>query len=99
MDRGCTPTMVLEYCRLHNLGAAVVHNEEVVESIPGKPVLAFTVHEPHCYFYESKAVCTALAARKKGGVQRLKKEQRQSTTPAYKEWKIFEYEVATGITM
>ena len=85
--RGCTPKMVLEYCRMHNLGCAVVHNEQIVESLPGKrPVLAFTVHENHCFFYSDRNVCNALASRKKGGVQRLKKEQKQSTTPVFRCW-------------
>ena len=35
-DKGCTPNMVLEYARMHDLGAAVIHNEQVIESIAGK---------------------------------------------------------------
>ena len=34
-EKGCTPRMVLEYCRMHELGAAVVHNEAVVEVLAG----------------------------------------------------------------
>ena len=66
-DKGCTPNMVLAYARMHDLGAAVIHNEQVIESIPGKrPVLAFAVHESHCYFYNDRSICNALASRKKG---------------------------------
>ena len=97
IDKGCTANMVLGYAKMHGLSAVVVHNEQVIETIPGKrPILAFTVHENHCYFYESKAVCTALASRKKGGVTRLKKEQKQSTTPSYQDWKQFNNEIAPG---
>ena len=73
-DKGCTPNMVLEYARMHDLGAAVIHNEQIIESIAGKrPVLAFAVHENHCYFYNDRGICNALANRKKGGVHILKK--------------------------
>ena len=66
-DKGCTPNMVLEYARMHDLGAAVIHNEQVIESIPGKrPVLAFAVHESHCYFYNKISICNALASHNKG---------------------------------
>ena len=89
--------MVLEYARMHDLGAAVIHNEQIIESIAGKrPVLAFAVHENHCYFYNDRGICNALVNRKKGGVQQLKKEQLQSTTPPYREWKRFEYEIRSG---
>ena len=96
-EKGCTPNMVLEYAKMHSLGVAVIHNEQVIESIPGKrPVLAFAVHEHHCYFYSTKSVCNALASRKKGGIQRLKKEQKQSTTPAYCDWQQFKYDIRHG---
>ena len=65
-DKGCTPNMVLAYARMHDLGAAVIHNEQVIETIPGnRPVLAFAVHENHCYFYNDRSICNALANRKK----------------------------------
>ena len=65
-DKGCSPNMVLAYARMHDLGAAVIHNEQVIETIPGKrPVLAFAVYENHCYFYNDRSICNALANRKK----------------------------------
>jgi hypothetical protein len=39
-EKGATPRMVLEYCRMYHLGCAIVHNEAVIETLPGKPVLA-----------------------------------------------------------
>jgi len=50
IEKGATPRMVLEYCRMHCLGWAIVHNEAVIETLPGRPVLAFTVHAGHSYF-------------------------------------------------
>ena len=57
---GCSPRMVLEYCRTNGLGCAVVHNESVIETLPGSPILAFTVHEGHSYFYRTPRVRQAL---------------------------------------
>ena len=34
-EKGATPRMVLEYCRMHSLGCAIVHNEAVIETLPG----------------------------------------------------------------
>ena len=47
LDQGCTSRVILDYCRERGYGAAVVHNEAVIEMLPGKPVLAWTVHEAH----------------------------------------------------
>ncbi len=85
-EKGATPRMVLEYCRMHALGAAVVHNEAVVETLPGIPCLAFVVHENHTYFYKKSQVIKMLQQRRTT-VVRLKKEQRQTTTPIASEWK------------
>ena len=52
---GCTPRMVMEFCKKRRYGCIVVHNEDVIENIPGDPVLAFTVHENRCYFYTGPA--------------------------------------------
>ena len=41
---------------MHSLGCAVVHNNEVIETLAGRPALAFAVHENHAYFYSSKLV-------------------------------------------
>ena len=45
-DKGATPRMILEYCRKQGYGCVVIHNEEVIENLPGgNPILAFAVHE------------------------------------------------------
>ena len=49
-EEGVSPRMVIEYCRMNNYGCAVVHNEAVIETLAGRPVLAFTVHAAHSYF-------------------------------------------------
>ncbi len=86
MEKGATSRMVLEYCRMHGLGCAIVHNEAVLETLPGKPVLAFTVHGGHSYFYGNQHVAKLLQKRRTTAVIRLKKEQRASTTPIAAEW-------------
>ena len=78
--------MVLEYCRMHSLGCAIVHNEAVIETLPGKPVLASTVHAGHSYFSGNQRVAKLLQIRRTTAVVRLRKEQRLSTTPVAAEW-------------
>ncbi len=87
-DDGATPRMVMEYCRRQGCGCVVIHNEEVIENLPGAdPVLAFAVHEDHVYFYKAVAITRALAKRKgPGEAPRLRKAQKQSQTPPASEW-------------
>ena len=93
---GCTPRVVLQFCRSQGLGAAVVHNEAVVETLPGKPTLAFTVHEGHAFFYNSPHVRRSLQKRRPGGVAKMKKLQAATTTPPLSEWQEWSGEVAAG---
>jgi hypothetical protein len=86
LDQGTTSRVILEFCRQHGLGAAIVHNERVVETIAGTPVLAWTVHEGHCWFYSTPQVRRALQARRLGEATKLKKTQRPSSTPLASEW-------------
>ena len=95
-ESGATPRMVLEYCRMHSLGCAIVHNEAVIETLPGKPVLAFTVHAGHSYFYGNQYVAKMLQRRRTTAVVRLKKEQRLTTTPIASEWKPWCRELVPG---
>jgi hypothetical protein len=43
-------------CKNHSYGCVLVHNEEVITTIVGAPILAFTAHEDHCYFYKESSV-------------------------------------------
>ena len=55
-EEGATPRMVFDFCRARGCGAVCVHLDSVVEYLhaePGKPTVAFVVHETHCYFYSS----------------------------------------------
>ena len=81
---------------MNGLGCCIVHNEQVLETLPGFPILAFTVHEGHSYFYKSTRVRQALMARRTGEVTRLKKTQRASSTPITSEWKPWENELEAG---
>ena len=96
VEKGATPRMVLEYCRMHCLGCAIVHNEAVIETLPGRPVLAFTVHAGHSYFYGNQHVAKMLQRRRTTAVVRLKKEQRATTTPIAAEWKPWCRELVPG---
>jgi hypothetical protein len=96
VDQGVTRRVILEFCRQHGLGAAVVHNERVVETIAGTPVLAWTVHESHCWFYSAPQVRRALQQRRLGEAKKLKKTQRPSSTPIVSEWEPWAGELREG---
>jgi hypothetical protein len=50
-----------------------VHNERMIETLVGKPVLAWTVHEGHSWFYAAPQVRRALQQRRIGEATKLKK--------------------------
>ena len=87
--------MVLEFCKKQGYGCVVLHNEEVIDTHAGAPVLAFTVHEDHCWFYQDASVRRSLARRNPNTVQ-MRKAQRPSQTPPASEWKLFEHEIVPG---
>jgi hypothetical protein len=74
VDQGVTSRVILEFCKQHGFGAAVVWNEKVIETMAGKPVLAWTVHEGHCWFYSTPQVRRALQQRRLGSVTKLNKK-------------------------
>jgi hypothetical protein len=80
-DKGATPRMILEFCRRRGLGCAVIHNETVVEHIPGKTALVFAIHGDHCYFYKGHSARRALMKRRQGVATQLKKPPKESQTP------------------
>ena len=95
-EEGCTPRMVLGYARMHCLGCCVLHAGRVIESIPGTPILAFSIHEDHFYFYGSKKTCRILLLGKKSGqTPHLKKEYKATSAP-FSEWTAWQYEIADG---
>jgi hypothetical protein len=96
LEEGCTSRVILEWCREHGLGAAVVHNEQVLEILPGKPVLTWTVHESHCWFYQTPQVRRALQHRRTGPVAMLRKAQGPSNAPLASEWRPWKGEIAEG---
>jgi hypothetical protein len=74
VDQGVTSRVILEFCRQHGFGAAIVHNERVIETLAGKPVLAWTVHEGHSWFYSTPQVRRALQQRRLGEATKLNKK-------------------------
>jgi hypothetical protein len=86
LDQGCSSRLILEFCKQHGYGAAVVHNERVLETLPGKPVLAWTVHEGHMFMYSTPQVRGALQQRSIGSVKKMRKVQKASTTPLASSW-------------
>ena len=98
-DRGATPRMILEFCKKNGMGCAVVHNEAVVETLPGiggAPTLAFAVHEAHCYFYKDVSVRKLLLRRQEAATAQLRRVQRPTKTPATSEWLVWGNEIAAG---
>ena len=49
--------------------------------------LAFVVHESHCYFYSSARACRGLANRREVEYEKLRGEQKASTTPVVGDWR------------
>ena len=45
---------------MRSYGCAIVHNEAVIETLAGRPVLAFVVHAGHSYFYSNQVVAKML---------------------------------------
>jgi hypothetical protein len=74
LDQGCSSRVILEFCKQHGFGAAVVWNEKVIETMAGKPVLAWTIHDSHCWFYSTPQVRRALQRRQLGAVTKLLKK-------------------------
>ena len=97
-DQGVTPRMILEYCRQQGYGCVVIHNEEVMENLPGdEPTLAFAVHEDHVYFYKDKGVRRALAKRTGAEApRRLRKVQKASQCPPASEWEAWGRDIRPG---
>ena len=80
--RGCTPRIIVENAKKHELACVLLHNEKTVEIVPGnRPILAFALHEDHCYFYSCPRVRNALMKRCNTENVKLKKAQRISITP------------------
>ena len=79
---GCSPRMVFEYCRALGLACVAVHHDSVIETLPGnKPIVAFTIHGSHCYFYKDRKARQMLLKREITKAPRLQKQARQSKTP------------------
>jgi hypothetical protein len=91
-----TPKMVLEFCRNHDYGCVLVHNENIITTLPGAPILAFTCHEDHCFFYKDAAVRRALMQRRGEFTVRLQKAQRQTQTPPTSEWLPWKQQIGPG---
>ena len=93
-ENGATPRMIMEFCKKESYGCVVVWNEEVIETLTGHPILAFTVHEDHVFFYRDSAVRRALAKRR-GLTTRLQRAvARQMQTPPASEWKPWAQDIA-----
>lgn len=95
-ENGATARMIMEFCKKRGFGCVVVHCEEVIETLQGSPILAFTIHEDHAYFYKDLAVRKALARRNGEMTARMRKVQKQSQTPPAAEWEEFNGEIRPG---
>ena len=93
---GVTPRMVMEFCRNNDYGCVLVHNESIITTLPGAPILAFTCHEDHCFFYKDAAVRRALMQRRGEFTMRLQRAQRQTQTPPTSEWLPWKQQIAPG---
>ena len=52
-DKGWTQRMVIEFCKQRRLGACIMHNGNVLESLAGPTPIVAALHENHLYFYKA----------------------------------------------
>jgi hypothetical protein len=52
-EKGCTPRMVIEFCKQRCLGACIMHNGNVLEALAGQNPIVAALHENHLYFYKN----------------------------------------------
>ena len=71
---------MFQYARALGLGACCLHNDSVVEMLPGKKPLTFSVLGSHAYFYTGR-VARALASRKPHDYEKLRRDVQNTTTP------------------
>jgi hypothetical protein len=58
----------------------------VILQLCSKPILAWTVHEGHCYFYSTPQVRRSLLQRRVGAVTKMRKVQKATSTLLADEW-------------
>jgi hypothetical protein len=85
-EQGCTAVLLFEYARRMEVGACLLHNDRVIETLPGKRPLTFAVLGSHAYFYGTPKIARTLANRRPHDFERLRREVASSTTPAASEW-------------
>ena len=85
-ERGCTGRMVIEYAKAHGHGACVLHEDRVVETLPGPNALVCAIHENHSSFYSCKRARKTLMQRQAQNVQKVKRQFESSKTPQFAEW-------------
>ena len=103
-DKGCTPRMVIEFCKLRHLGACIMHNGSVLETLPGPTPIVAALHENHLYVYKAMKTRNKLMTWKRedekhnhGRGIKLKREHvPNATTPAAFEWKPFAHKIEPG---
>ena len=76
---------MFQYARALGLGACCLHNDSVVETLPGKRPLTFAVLGSRAYFYTGR-VARALANRRPHDYEKLRREVQNTTTPDAAEW-------------
>ena len=109
IQKECTPRMAIEFARGRKLAASILHNGQVLESIPGEnPPLVAALHESHLYFYSGRAKKklskwksiqdkVATPTDQKDVVVKLRREHKSSaTTPPANEWLPFKYKIEPG---
>ena len=52
-EKGMTPRMVIDFCKLRNLGCAIMHNGSVLETVAGPNPIVAALHENQLYLYRS----------------------------------------------
>ena len=103
-DKGCTPRMVIEFCKQRNMGACIMHNGNVLESLAGQNPIVAALHENHLYFYKAMKTRNKLMTWKTQdekykhgrGIKLKRDHMPNATTPAASEWRPFAHKIEPG---
>ena len=102
-EKSATPRMVIEFAKGRKLGACILHNGNVLETLPGNNrSLVAALHGNHLYSYSGRARTKLMNwktndPRKDGTKTKIRREHQENatSTPA-QEWLPFKYEVEPG---
>ena len=52
-EKGCTPRMVIEFCKQRCLGVSIMHDGNILETLAGANPIVAALQQNHLYFYKT----------------------------------------------